>query len=65
MITASHHPWDRNGLKFFTEMGMLEDSVFYEVLEYAQKRKAMEIVALLLDHRNSRTDMDEFSRYEI
>ena len=24
MITASHHPWDRNGLKFFTEKGGIE-----------------------------------------
>ena len=54
-----------DAVKFFTERDMLEDSVFYEVLEYAQKKKAMEIVAVLLDHRNSRTDMDEFSRYDI
>ena len=24
MITASHHPWNKNGLKFFTEKGGLE-----------------------------------------
>ena len=54
-----------DAVKFFTEKDMLEDSVFYEVLEYAQRKKAMEIVAVLLDHRNSRTDMDEFSRYDI
>ena len=24
MITASHHPWDRNGLKFFTGKGGIE-----------------------------------------
>jgi phosphomannomutase len=24
MITASHHPWDRNGLKFFTIEGGIE-----------------------------------------
>lgn len=37
MITASHHPWDRNGLKFFTEMGGIEGHDVEELLRSAQK----------------------------
>ena len=35
-ITASHHPYYRNGLKFFTREGGLEGSDITAVLEYAQ-----------------------------
>lgn len=35
-ITASHHPFNRNGLKFFTRGGGLEASDIAEILEYAQ-----------------------------
>lgn len=35
-ITASHHPFNRNGLKFFTREGGLEGSYIEEILEYAQ-----------------------------
>lgn len=35
-ITASHHPFFRNGLKFFTRDGGLEGSDIEEILEYAQ-----------------------------
>lgn len=35
-ITASHHPFNRNGLKFFTRGGGLEGSDIAEILEYAQ-----------------------------
>lgn len=35
-ITASHHPFNRNGLKFFTRQGGLEGSDIEEILEYAQ-----------------------------
>lgn len=35
-ITASHHPFNRNGLKFFTREGGLESSDIEEILEYAQ-----------------------------
>lgn len=38
-ITASHHPYQRNGLKFFTENGGLESSDLTELLGYAQERK--------------------------
>ena len=36
-ITASHHPYYRNGLKFFTRSGGLEGSDITAILEYAQK----------------------------
>ncbi len=35
-ITASHHPYNRNGLKFFTREGGLEGSDIEAILEYAQ-----------------------------
>lgn len=35
-ITASHHPFNRNGLKFFTREGGLEGSDIESILEYAQ-----------------------------
>ena len=35
-ITASHHPYYRNGLKFFTRDGGLEGEDIVSILEYAQ-----------------------------
>lgn len=35
-VTASHHPYYRNGLKFFTRSGGLEGSDITSILEYAQ-----------------------------
>ena len=35
-ITASHHPFNRNGLKFFTRSGGLEGSDIEAILTYAQ-----------------------------
>ena len=35
-ITASHHPYNRNGLKFFTRGGGLEGSDIEAILEFAQ-----------------------------
>lgn len=35
-ITASHHPFNRNGLKFFTKDGGLESSDILDILQYAQ-----------------------------
>ena len=32
MITASHHPWNKNGLKFFTNKGGLESAEISELL---------------------------------
>lgn len=36
-ITASHHPFDRNGLKFFIKEGGLESSQLTEIIEIADK----------------------------
>ncbi len=36
MLTASHLPFNRNGLKFFTKEGGLEGADITEILEYAQ-----------------------------
>ena len=41
-ITASHHPFNRNGLKFFTREGGLEGSDIEAILEYAQNGEAPE-----------------------
>lgn len=38
-ITASHHPFDRNGLKFFTRSGGLEGSDISEILELASSEE--------------------------
>ncbi len=38
-ITASHLPYDRNGLKFFTKAGGCEGSDIEAILEYAQENK--------------------------
>lgn len=35
-VTASHHPWERNGLKFFTPDGGLEGSDIAELLTNAE-----------------------------
>lgn len=41
-ITASHHPFNRNGLKFFTREGGLEGSDIEQILEYAQNSQKPE-----------------------
>lgn len=38
-ITASHHPFNRNGLKFFTRGGGLEASDIESILQFAQDKK--------------------------
>lgn len=42
-ITASHHPWFRNGLKFFTKDGGLDSPDITEILTNAQKDKAPQV----------------------
>ena len=37
MITASHHPWNKNGMKFFTDKGGLEGTQVAELLTEARK----------------------------
>lgn len=40
-LTASHHPFNRNGLKFFTKEGGLEESDITALLENAQDGKRL------------------------
>ena len=40
MITASHHPWDRNGLKFVTADGGLEHSEIEKLITLAETTHA-------------------------
>ncbi|MBQ6175431.1 MAG: phosphomannomutase/phosphoglucomutase [Clostridia bacterium] len=40
MITASHHPWDRNGLKFITAGGGLEHAEIEALIDDAQSLDA-------------------------
>ena len=42
MITASHHPWDKNGLKFFTSEGGLESKDVETLLRVARDLKPEE-----------------------
>ena len=57
-ITASHHPFNRNGLKFFTRGGGLEGSDIEATLEYAQNGEAPEP-----KDGGSITDVDYMSDY--
>ena len=41
-ITASHHPWNRNGLKFFLPTGGLEGDDNKEILTLCQEEKGAE-----------------------
>ena len=38
-VTASHHPYDKNGLKFFTRLGGLDGKDIDEILLYAQENQ--------------------------
>lgn len=38
-LTASHHPYNKNGLKFFTKDGGLEGSDISKIIEYASEGK--------------------------
>jgi phosphomannomutase len=53
-ITASHHPYDKNGLKFFTKDGGFEGSDISEILSRAEKLESVggvPIKAEKLDYR--------------
>ena len=57
-ITASHHPYNRNGLKFFTRGGGLEGSDIEQILEYAQNGDSPEKT-----DGGSISDVDYMSEY--
>ena len=42
MITASHLPWNRNGMKFFLSSGGLEKSDISEIIEIAEAEREVE-----------------------
>lgn len=44
-ITASHHPFDKNGLKFFTKDGGFEGSDITKILQYAETAEVSDIEA--------------------
>ena len=44
-ITASHHPYDKNGLKFFTKEGGFEGDEIRTVLEYAEATETVPCLA--------------------
>ena len=56
-ITASHHPFNRNGLKFFTRDGGLEGKDIETILEYAQD------VANLPEKSGVIKDVDYMTQY--
>lgn len=57
-ITASHHPFDRNGLKFFTRDGGLSGDELKSILKNAEEEKPRE-----LNKKGSITDVDYISEY--
>ncbi|MHB1483674.1 MAG: phosphohexomutase domain-containing protein [Saccharofermentanales bacterium] len=60
MITASHLPFNRNGMKFFTGNGGLEKKEITEILELAQ---VFEETAVPSGSRGMVTDLDLISIY--
>ena len=59
-ITASHHPYYRNGLKFFTREGGLDSEDITSVLEYAQNGDKPEEA-----RGGKRVDSDYMNRYAL
>ena len=51
-------------VKYFTDTDSIEQQELSEILEYAQQKKAMDIIALLLDYRNKHKEIDHFSKYD-
>ncbi len=59
MITASHLPYERNGLKFFTPEGGLEGSDITEILQMAEKSQKLPAAS---GSSEDRPFMDEYIR---
>lgn len=62
MITASHMPFDRNGLKFFTPLGGIDAADLDEILAIAQKIKPEDTKAQKSGEYTQKSFMDEYSR---
>ena len=56
-ITASHHPFNRNGLKFFTRAGGLDSPDIEQILQYAQDGKTPDAA------EGSVTEVDYMAQY--
>ncbi len=53
-------------IHYFTHFNLIDMVHFHEILEYAQKKKAMEVVALLLEYRNKLdVEIDLFDKYSL
>lgn len=57
-ITASHHPYDKNGLKFFTSEGGLEGEDIKEILTIAESADISKI-----ENKNTSVKLDFMSEY--
>mgnify|MGYP003289945020 CR=1 FL=1 len=57
-VTASHHPFDRNGLKFFIPSGGLEGSDISEILDIASKGQE-----IICDKKGTAQKIDYMSDY--
>lgn len=62
-ITASHHPWDKNGLKFFTSQGGFEGSDIEKVLNYAEEEKISESLENIPDKREKTDFMSVYAEH--
>ena len=57
-ITASHHPFDRNGLKFFIKSGGLDGSDISEIVELADREESV-----ISEHKGLVVPVDYMSAY--
>ena len=65
MITASHHPYNKNGFKFFTEKGGLEEENITKILEMAAT-KDLSYIEEKENRKVFRIDLiKDYSRYII
>lgn len=59
-ITASHHPFNKNGFKFFTKDGGLESKDIEQILKYAMENDFPDNLAILVNIEK----VDYMSQYE-
>lgn len=57
-ITASHHPFDRNGLKFFVRSGGLDSGDISEIIEIANRQEE-----IICDKKGTVVPTDYMSQY--
>lgn len=58
-ITASHHPYDKNGLKFFTSAGGFESEEIKTVLEYAENAAEVKTADINAEKTDFMTEYSE------